>query len=123
MRFFSLQNDQWIYLNAAFHCSSAVSVCRRRLTVQVLGELRVFVIQRRVKALARRLSFSKADGQEDVALLGGGRRRLDPLQIELREGAAGEQSQRHGQHGEAQAAAQARELGLKLPLWETAEKK
>lgn len=86
------------------------------LTVYVFGELRVFVVQRRIKALACRLSFSKADGQQGLALLRGGRRRLDLLQIELCEGAAGEQSQRHRQHGEAQAAAQARELSLQFQL-------
>lgn len=69
-------------------------------------------MQRRIKAPACRLSFSKADGQQHVALLRGGRCRLDTLQIELREGAAGEQGQRHGQHREAQAVAQAGELSL-----------
>lgn len=88
----------------------------RLLTVYVLGELRVFVVQRRIKALACCLSFSQADGEQDVALLRGGLCHLDPLQIKLCEGAAGEQSQRHGQHGEAQAAAQAGELSLQFPL-------
>lgn len=92
------------------------TACIPFLTVYVLGELRVLVMQRCIKVPACRLSFSEADSQQHVALLRGGRCRLDPLQVELCEGAAGEQGQRHRQHRETQAATQAGELSLQFPL-------